>query len=1400
MSLPQRSPATHLSRTRKLFSKKHLRKFFFETLEDRRVFATDTLPLAEWAEIPYTEDRLLVQFVAGTSAEQRAAVYQQTGTNPVDYWPELNTAVLDLPGDGKDVLGAAQVVNNQPFVQSVSPSFKVEGTRVPDDPFFNFQWAHQNTGQIGLSNFAGGMLPGPGTPGADIKSSVAWDLTTGSRETVIAIIDSGVDYFHPDLRPNLWTNPFETFDGKDNDGNGYADDVHGYDFTNRDSDPMDDNGHGTHVAGIAAAVGNNGIGVAGVSWNSKIMVLKADDVAGVIGAIRYTGLMRIKGINIVASNNSYGLFNYAKTLYPPIYDAINYAANAGVSFIAASGNDTLNLDTVFDTPSMINAPGLISVASTDRNDDLSFFSNWGPASVHIAAPGSNILSTWPTTITNSGLAPVGYDFLDGTSMSAPYVTGAVAILRSIDPSLTPEETKQILLNSSEKLTSLEGRVSSGGRLDLAAAIAAIPHVTITGQVFNDLNGNGKRDANESALNNFSVYIDANNNGRFDANETFVKTGANGAYTINSFGGVGQYVVRLKPPVGWNQTTPASGAVVLNATNRAATFRNVTFAAQANPGSVRGTKYLDVNGNGTLDAADRGLKGVTVYIDANNDGILNVGEHFTVTAADGSYVMHNVPAGAYVVREKPMAGFAPAAIGSDFTTIVVTSGRVTTAGPLLNVRANDYGDAPRPYPTTRQQGGAYHGILPSFHLGSTVDAEANGVRSRIGFADYDDTNGLDDEDGLVFRPLFGGSRTTVQITVTNTTSTKGYFDLWIDYNGNGKWEEGTEHVFKSLNLKSGTTTLGFIPPRNIGNGPIYARARYGDSNRMLPTGFVNAGEVEDYALQVQRGKAVAVNDPTTGVYTVQPDSNFASNPLRVLANDLGSRFGKPQLVAGSLVSPPSKGTVRINGNGTPNDRSDDFYQYRPNPGEFGEDSFTYRVWDGNSFSNVATVSLFIQPGPITPIDDFRTVFVGTAFAANQIDVRQNDLGPAYTSRITDVQFVSTVESPTQIGVLRVNTKNTATGSDDVLEYRSTVVGIESYEYTLTDSLGRVTKALVTIQTNNPPTVGTDPSDSTRDTVLANIIAIPTDENGNPVTSANPGDQFYVTVYTQDARNPTGTIDYGIKGATADLLYDSRLFDAIGIVMENFDSPPLQVYNIQIGSQDPTQNGALDVPGIVNEVGGTNDPLTDPNVRFNSTGLIVLYRVLLEVRPDVPSGLTTTNFYVDPADAKFADPAAPPGLQPHDALFNEEAGTISEPVRIGQNNINYVQFTDFVINGSTPLVFTSFASSAPSTPAENTSAPAPSDGSVSLFSPPNPVRFDVNGDNRINVDDILFVLSSLQAHQQGASFSAEQFSMLDVSGNGNFDIDDLLHLVSEVTRRNNAVDSIFGSDGGDDDLFA
>jgi subtilisin family serine protease len=330
----------------------------------------------------------------------------------------------------------------------------------PNDEYFDNQWGMHNTGQTG------------GVSDADIDAPEAWDVEQGSNEVVVGVIDSGIDYNHPDLIDNMWTNPGEIPDnGVDDDGNGYVDDYYGYNFNNDTGDPWDDMFHGTHCAGIIAASGDNGIGVAGVSWNTKVAAIKWIDYQGfgqtfdAVESVMYANMM-----DFDITNNSWHIYSENNEA---LRDAISISE---ALFVNAAGNSWWDLDLHTDYPTSYDLDNMLTVAATDYYDILVDFpgwwgSNYGLTTVDVGAPGFDIYSTAPNN---------QYAYNSGTSMASPYVAGIAALLLSKNSNLHWSELKEIIMISSDPQPDLEGKCVTGARVNAFNALmeAGTPWLTL----------------------------------------------------------------------------------------------------------------------------------------------------------------------------------------------------------------------------------------------------------------------------------------------------------------------------------------------------------------------------------------------------------------------------------------------------------------------------------------------------------------------------------------------------------------------------------------------------------------------------------------------------------------------------------------------------------------------------------------------------------------------------------------------------------------------------------------------------------------------------------------------------------------------------------------------------------
>jgi thermitase len=368
------------------------------------------------------------------SAESVSEQYAKM-TDSVEY-AEVNEQVkLDDPTGG---------------FQDLSENHDFNADSTPNDPMFAEQWALHNEGQNG------------GKSKADISAVEAWKKQKGSKKIVVAVLDTGVDYNHQDLVANIWTRP-ESIPEYEDKELGTVNDIRGFDADAKLQDPMDDNGHGTHCAGVIGAEGDNSEGIAGVNWQVQIMPLKFLSRGGfgstknAIEAINYVIDRKRAGVNIRIVSNSWGSTAKSKALE----DVIRVAGEEGILFIAAAGNDGSSNDEKPHYPSNYDLPNMVSVAALDRNDNLASFSNFGIKTVDVAAPGKDIMSTWLNA---------GYREASGTSMATPYVSGVAALIVAQNPNISLEKLREKLVSSVDKLDSLNGKIKSGGRINAAKAV------------------------------------------------------------------------------------------------------------------------------------------------------------------------------------------------------------------------------------------------------------------------------------------------------------------------------------------------------------------------------------------------------------------------------------------------------------------------------------------------------------------------------------------------------------------------------------------------------------------------------------------------------------------------------------------------------------------------------------------------------------------------------------------------------------------------------------------------------------------------------------------------------------------------------------------------------------------
>jgi subtilisin family serine protease len=368
---------------------------------------------------------LLVKYKSGASSTAITAAARQVGAEVVDSFDFIGVKLVKIPTD-RNPADAASALQASETIEYAECNYRQFALVTPNDPMYPQQWGFPK-----------------------INAPTAWSRITQAPNVIVAMIDTGISLTHPDLQANLWTNPAPTFG-----------DVHGANFVpaTPTGNPDDDNHHGTHTAGTVGAVTNNGTGVAGTAWRVQLMALKFLDANGsgstanAIRAINY-GIQHKADI----MSNSWGGGGFSQALS----DAINAANQAGILFVAAAGNSANNNDANAFFPCNYNLPNIICVAATDQSDNLASFSNFGAKTVHLGAPGVDILSTLPGA---------SYGNLSGTSMATPHVAGAAALLKGAHPTWKAADLKQQILSTVDPLSSLQGKTTTGGRLDLGRAL------------------------------------------------------------------------------------------------------------------------------------------------------------------------------------------------------------------------------------------------------------------------------------------------------------------------------------------------------------------------------------------------------------------------------------------------------------------------------------------------------------------------------------------------------------------------------------------------------------------------------------------------------------------------------------------------------------------------------------------------------------------------------------------------------------------------------------------------------------------------------------------------------------------------------------------------------------------
>jgi subtilisin family serine protease len=426
------------------------------TLHAQVAAAPSTPPTpANAAASQYVPGEVLVKFkpTAGTQERMAATAAMAARGHSV-------AASLNQPGWAQVKIGAGQTMQtaltayrNDPNVQYVQPNYIYHAAATPNDTQYGQLWGFKNTGQaVILSNYS----PNVGTAGDDMNIEPAWDRITDCSSVVVAVLDTGVNYNHEDLAASMW-----------NGGSSFPN--HGHDFVDNDDDPMDPNGHGTHLAGVIGAVGNNGTGAVGVCQKASVMAVRVLDAAGNV-----TTATALQGISFAVTNGAKVInmsFVGGGSFDPLFSDAITNAQNSDVVVVVVAGNETSDNDAAGGAryPCNFTQPNLVCVAALDQNYALASFSSWGATSVDVGAPGTNILSTWAGAGSNNTI----YNTLSGTSMASPGVAGLATMLRAYNPQYTFVDTVNAIKHGGRSVPALAGKTTTGKSIDAMSSLAYI---------------------------------------------------------------------------------------------------------------------------------------------------------------------------------------------------------------------------------------------------------------------------------------------------------------------------------------------------------------------------------------------------------------------------------------------------------------------------------------------------------------------------------------------------------------------------------------------------------------------------------------------------------------------------------------------------------------------------------------------------------------------------------------------------------------------------------------------------------------------------------------------------------------------------------------------------------------